>query len=155
MFLTVILPLPMYPLFFLATTQLAVTKVQEIESEDVTVAVVGGDVPAELHDNVSDDDHLRFEAMVEEVASEKLVVGDVAAVLVLPAEFDAVIHGKLEAEITLCSTPHERHRAREKTGRAPSDFLSDRIVTDRPKAQSLSPQFIRPFEVAPKTLHLP
>ena len=86
MFLTIILPLLLYPLFFLATTQLAVTKVQAIEAEDVIVAVVTEKLPQGLTEYIAAEEHLSLQLMVETNAKKQLAAGTVAAVLALPSK---------------------------------------------------------------------
>jgi sodium transport system permease protein len=146
----------LYPVFFFATTQLAVTKVQEIKGEDLIVAVVGSDLPEELLSFVEEDDHLRFESLPGPVASSRLADGEVAAVLMLPPELMSTLAEEQGVDIALefDSTRETSERAKKQVERLLISWR-DALVATRLKTKKLAPQFIEPFQVEAQNIAPP
>ena len=156
MFLTIILPLLMYPLFFLATTQLAATTVQAIEAEEVQVAVVSERIPDALFGLVQPEEHLIFERMEANAASEGFARGDIAVILTLPEWTGEPLPDSsvISASLAFDSTRETSQRAKRQVERILAAW-SDRIVGERLERLQLSDTFTSPLHVEPQNMAPP
>ena len=156
MFLTIILPLLLYPLFFLATTQLAVTKVQAIEAEDVIVAVVTEKIPQGLTEHIAAEEHLSLQLMVEMNAKKQLAAGTVAAVLAVPSNAQEVMDtgGKVRLDLHFDSTREISERAKRQIEQVIGTW-AESVVAMRLKDNDLSDAFVDPLQVESENIAPP
>lgn len=148
LFLMLVLPLLLYPLLFLVTTQVAVQQIQKIEAELVPVAVSGWTVPQPIVDRIGAQDHIQLVAIQARDPKALLASGEVRLAVLLPETLGRSLADEEPAVVTLLydETDMTSNRALDQLRRALQDW-ADELVVERLDRRGLGPNLVRPFDI--------
>lgn len=156
LFLMVVLPLVMYPVLFLVTTQMTMSQMEKLEAQRATVVIVGHAPPAPLAEILAKEDTLQIVTGRAEQAMALLTAHEVAAVFELPAD----LHSRIAATEPVTVVVHydETDRVSVMTSerlRKVAKKWRDTIVDRRMVGEGLPVEITRPLTLEARNIAPP
>ncbi len=101
LFLMIFLPLLMYPMLFLVTSQVAVNQIQKIEAELAPVGITAEAVPEGLSERLTAEDNIDLKALGDADPKKALTGDHVKLVVVVPADYEQRLAGDGTLDVNL------------------------------------------------------
>lgn len=147
LFLMVVLPLLVYPLLFLATSQVAIHQMEKIEAEVARVGVSPA-LMASLAPRVEKKDNIELVPVATEHARQLLAEGQLAGLVYVPDDFEAQLarDGTITVEVLFDATSETSRRVENQLGEILSRW-SKELVAGRLARLSLPETFAKPLKL--------